>query len=445
MRSRWSAENVLTWLAVASMEGAWLTLAYVLLQWAASQPTLPLNVLHFALAVTLGMLVAHVGANLSQARFAASMAAAAVLCAVAGGLIAGIPAPDPGAFIRGLVVAPGSWVLGLAVVRGAVQANPRGNYATEQLFSFVIPGLAIYWILASASGLVHDVAYTTAAFTATLTFVAAGLLAMGLSRLDDLEVDAIDRAARRRWLGLLVGIVGAVLIIGVPLSLVLGVPVSAAAAGVLGPLAPLLIGLFSIMAIPVFWLLDALAGLLGNGGQLAIPSIAAEPTPIGNGPPPLFEPGSGSAPELTWLLIAVLLVGFFVLARVLAVLLRRPTVKTGAAAVDEVRDREQIALPSLPQMPKLHLPRRRAAPRTPAEAYQLALAAVADGPAARAADETPREHATRILPLALGRDMWWLATDYQLDAFASRPLTAPETRRAIERWRRVVRRSRARR
>ena len=68
MRSRWSAENVLTWLAVTSMEGAWLTLAYVLLQWAASQPSLPLNVLHFSLAVMLGMLVAHVGANLSQPR-----------------------------------------------------------------------------------------------------------------------------------------------------------------------------------------------------------------------------------------------------------------------------------------------------------------------------------------------------------------------------------------
>ena len=185
------------------------------------------------------------------------MAAAAVLCAVVGGLVAGIPGPDPGAFIRGLVVAPGTWLLGLAVLRGAIQANPRGNYATERVFSFGIPGLVVFWILASASGLVHDVAYTTAAFTATLTFVAAGLLALGLSRLDDLEVDAIDLAARRRWLGLLVGIVGAVLMIGMPLSLVLGVPVSAAVAGVLGPFAPLLIGFFSILAIPVFWLFDA--------------------------------------------------------------------------------------------------------------------------------------------------------------------------------------------
>ena len=444
MRLRWSAENVLTWLAVTSMEGAWLTLAYVLLQWAASQPSLPLNVLHFSLAVMLGMLVAHVGANLSQARFAASMAAAAVLCAMVAGVISGIPAPDPGAFIRGLVVAPGSWLLGLAVVRGAVQANPRGSYATEQLFSFVIPGLAVYWILASASGLVHDVEYTTAAFTATLTFVAAGLLAMGLSRLDDLEVDAIDRVARRRWLALLLGIVGAVLLIGLPLSLVLGVPVSAAAAGVLGPLAPLLIGLFSIMAIPVFWLLDALAALLGNGGDVAVPSFFAEPTPIGNGPPPLFEPGTGSAPELTWLLIVVLLVGFFVLVRLLAVLLRRPTVKGAAASVDEVRGREDISLPPLPQMPKLHLPRRRAAPRTASEAYRLALAAVAHGPAARAADETPREHAARVLPTTMGRDMSWLAADYQLDAFAGKSLTPPETRRAIERWRQIVRRSRSR-
>jgi len=30
----------------------------------------------------------------------------------------------------------------------------------------------------------------------TLTFVSAGLLALGLSRLDDLEVEAADRAAR---------------------------------------------------------------------------------------------------------------------------------------------------------------------------------------------------------------------------------------------------------
>jgi hypothetical protein len=421
------------------MEGAWLMLAYVGLEWL-TRAGLPLNILHFSLAVALGMVVARIGRGLSQARFALGIAATAVFAAVVAALSSGGGAPDASAFVRGLVLNPGTWLLGLAVVRGAIQSEPRSGYATEQLFRFVVPVLVVYWVAANALQLTHDLTFTTAAFTATLTFVSAGLLAMGLSRLDDLQVEAVDRAARRRWLALLVAIVGVVLVIGIPLSVVLGVPVSAAAAGVLGPLAPVLIVIFSILSIPIFWLLDALGRLIGNPSSVPVPSVAV-PSPIGSGPPPLFQPGSASPPELTWLLIVLLLAGFFVLVRVLAVLLGKPGLKPDTSKAEEVRGREEIALPGLPQLPRIHIPRRRAAPRTAAEAYELALQAVANGPHAREPIETPREHADRIRGSELGRDIWWLASDYQLDAFAARVLTARENNRAIERWRRVARRA----
>ncbi|HEY5488691.1 MAG TPA: DUF4129 domain-containing protein, partial [Candidatus Limnocylindrales bacterium] len=56
----------------------------------------------------------------------------------------------------------------------------------------------------------------------------------------------------------------------------------------------------------------------------------------------------------------------------------------------------------------------------------------------RAASETPREHATRILGAPFGREMAMLAADYQLGSFGERPLTPVEDRRAVNRWRRVT-------
>ena len=437
MRSRWSAEGLLTLLAVASMEGAWLTLVYIGLAWATHLTALPLNVLHFALAVLLGMFVARTWRDLSRTRFALLLSATAVFAALVGAFVGGMSAPDTGAYIRALTLSPASWLLGFGVVRGAVQAHPQGGYGTEQVFSLGIPGLLIYWILASLSGLTHDAGYTTAAFTATLTFVTGGLLALGLSRLDDLQVEAVDRAARRRWLVLLVTVVAAVLVIGVPLAALLGVPVSSAVAGVLGPLAPLVVGLFSILAIPIFALVDLLGSLLGSPRGGGLPSIAP-PSAAGSAPPPLIQPGSVAPPELTWLLIVVLAVGFFVLVRVLSLLLRQPALKAATENADEVRMSEEFKLPPLPRMPRLRLPARRPEPQTASEAYELALASVAGGPLGRRADETPREHAQRVAIGESGRDLARLAADYQLDRFAEQRVTAAETRRALARWERIV-------
>jgi hypothetical protein len=439
VRSSWSAEVALTWLAVASVEGAWLTLAYIAMQWLTQQPGLPLTIAHFAIAVAAGMIVARLARGLQQTRFAAAIGAFVLVAAVSAVLLSHVQFADFGGLIRALILSPSSYVMGIAVVRGAVESDPRGGFESERLFRFGIPGLVVFWLFASTTAMVHAPAYVAPAFAATLTFVSAGLLALGLSRLDDLEVEAVDRAARRRWLVLLVAVVALVLIVGVPTGIVMGVPVSSAVAGVFGPLAPIIVAVFSILAIPLFWLLNAIIGIVGNPLTAPQPSIAI-PSAFGSGPPPAFELPTGQAtPDLTIVFLAAIAVALVVLVRVLAIVLHRPTVKRSGDDVDEVRASERIALPALPKLPRLRLrPARRPAPRTASEAYVLALAALAPGDNARTTGETPREHAMRVRTTTVGRDVSRLATDYQLERFAERPLTAPEERRALARWRRIV-------
>ena len=437
MRSKWPAELILIWVATATMEAAWIALVNMSLQWLKHTGRLDLTVVHFFLAVGVGMALARAFRHLSQNRYAAILTAGALGAAVTGAIMSGAPTNDAGAFFRAAVLDPGVWLMGFAVLRGVFQAEPGAGYETERVFSLGIPAMVFFWLLSTASGLVEDKTFALQAFASSLSFVAAGLLALGLGRLKDLDVDAVDRGARRRWLSLVVGIVALVLVIGVPLAAVLGLPVTAVVIGVLGPIAPILFYVFYLLSIPIFWFLNLLVGVI-NPREVPLPSINV-PSPIGNGPPPLFEPPKGAPPDLTWLLIALVLVGAFVLLRVVASFLSKPTVNDRAGLAVETRTSEPITLPALPALPRLRLPARRPTPRTASEAYRLSLAALADGPDGRRADETPREHASRVTGTGVGRDVGRLATDYQLDAFAGVRLTATETRRALDRWRRVVR------
>ncbi len=441
MRSRWSAELILTWLAAATMEGAWLTLANILLQWLKQSPRLDLGIFIFTFAVLVGMLVARSTRLLPQSRYASVITVAVVVMAGVAALLSGVATSDAGGFVRSAVVDPGVWLVGIAVLRGAAHGEPGTGYATERVFSLGMPALVVFWLLATWSGMLHNDVFATAAFTATLSFVSAGLLSLGLGRLSDLAVDAVDRGARRRWLLLVTGIVAVVLVIGVPLAAVLGLPVAAAVAGVAGPLAPVLIFIFYLLAIPIFWLLDLIAGLFHGSGGHTVPTIL-QPSPLGSSVPPLFERPTGPPPDLTWVLFVLIGVGVLVLLRLVALLLARPVVTDIAPDADEVRVGEPIVLPGLPRIPRPHLPARRQAPRTAVEAYQLSLVALAGGADGRLVGETPREHAQRVRGSEVGRDVRRLATDYQLQVFAGVRLTATETRRALERWRRIVRHAR---
>lgn len=437
MRSKWSAESALTWLAVVTMEAAWITLIYVGIQWLGIHFTLELGIGHFALGVAIGMVLAQTFATLAQSRYAAILTVAAICAAAIAAVLADPSWTDPGALIRFALLNPGSWLLGLAVLRGAAHSDLADTLATERVFNFGVPGLVAFWLTAWLSGLSDNPTFGTAAFAATLSFVAAGLLALGLGRLADLEVEAIDRGARRRWVVMLLAIVGALLLIGVPLSAALGLPVSAALAGILGPLVPLVLIIGYILAVPVFALFNLIIGLLGPASTAPQPSVFTPPVPSGGGLLP--QPPTGPPPDFTWLVIVFVIVGALVLLRFIAETLQRPERRQRGRDIDEIRSSEPFSLPELPAMPHLRLPRaRRAAPSNASQAYLASLAALAASDAGRAASETPREHATRIFGAPFGREMALLAADYQLGSFGERPLTPVEDRRAVHRWRRVT-------
>jgi len=129
------------------------------------------------------MLIARTWRNLTQTRFALLMAAAVVVAGVIGTLLSGVSFNDIGDFIRVAALTPATWLLGLSLVRGAVRSDPRSGYDTERLFSLGIPALVVFWIIASITSFHRTDGFLAAAFTVTLTFVSAGLLALGLSRL----------------------------------------------------------------------------------------------------------------------------------------------------------------------------------------------------------------------------------------------------------------------
>jgi hypothetical protein len=442
MRSNWSAEAALSWLAVASMEGAWITLAYIGVEGPLRAPGAQIGIAHFAVSVAAGMFVARSSRDLPQQRFAVVITATAVIAAVAGTLLAGVATLDIVSLVRATVFNPGSWLLGLAVLRGAAHADPGNEgHVSERVFALGVPGLVIFWVVATYLGLAEDLAFTSAAFVATLTFVTAGLLSLGIARLSDLDVEAVDRGARRRWLSLLIGIIGVVLVIGVPLAGILGLPISTALAGIAGPLAPLLIIVFTLLAIPLFLLFDILAGLFRALGFHDAPTVPlASPAASAAAPPPFEFPQASVPPDLTWLFLAVVVVGIIILLRIVASTVERPLVKDRARNTDETRASEPIAMPNLPHIPRLRLrPTRRPAPRNAVEAYRSVLAALVGVDEGRRAGESPREHATRIALAPVGRDVAWLAADYQLDAFAGQRLTRTEERRALLRWRSALR------
>src|SRR4051812_15201983 len=89
MRLPWSAERVLIRLATATLEGAWLTLINVSLQWLKRTGRVDLGFIHFTLAVLFGMFLALSFRHLTQTRYAAVLTAGAVGAGIIGALLSG--------------------------------------------------------------------------------------------------------------------------------------------------------------------------------------------------------------------------------------------------------------------------------------------------------------------------------------------------------------------
>lgn len=445
MRSTWSADRWLLLLAVVSFEAAWLTLGYLALLWLAAIGQPRLGIAHMAAAVMAGLLLGRALHRRRRPVYAAALMVAAFMAAGVGIWLAAAPRLAPADLSAALSTNSAGWLAGVGLLRGSQHADLDPDAGrVERALDVGLIGLGAFWIFASASGLSGAEPFGGPAFAATLTFVSAALLSLGLARLAELRVEGADRAARWRWLIMLVAVSGVVLLIGVPLAALLGLPVSEALAGIAGPLAPVLLVLLVLLALPAGLLLELLQRLLppSTGAPLPVPSPTLGPggTPGGAGGTPWI------LPDLSWLAWPILAAVAGLVMLGIASLLHRPVMDDRPDAGAEVREAEPIGdglRPHLPRLRRFPRPRRRAVPRTAREAYLLALELLVGRDEQRRVGETPREHAQRVRSTALGGDLGRLAADVQLTDFAGRSLSATEERRALDRYRRLERAARS--
>jgi Domain of unknown function (DUF4129) len=329
---------------------------------------------------------------------------------------------------------------GVAVLRGARHRDPAlDDVVVGNLLTWGLPSLALPWILGTLLEAPWRVEFISLAFPATLLLVTAGLLAVGLARLDALAAEVgIDGGRRSRWIGVAVGVLGLMALIAVPAALVLGAPLGSVVDGLFGPLASLA-GLallpFFVLAVPLLTALEL------------VPLHQLQPGPSSSRTSPVGPLGSASAGDPI-IVIAVIVLAAAALLIAAALVAgwgprRRRRIRAGAGEATLVEERTPALPPAGFGLPhwRIELPRRPGPPRDASGAYLAWLRDLGARPeVARRAAESPAAHARRVrreagMPGAAGL----LAADFELERYGGRTLGGLETRRALARWRRLRR------
>ncbi len=442
---RWSSptERGLGWLlpvlAVVA-EGAWLAVVYVAIQTTVDAQVPLLGTLELAAAAGLGAIAVRRG-WLHPDDNPLTFFGLLVGIGVVGWLWADVPRELvlEGRFADAIGYHPGGWLMIVAAMRGVGRGVEIDDRALTRLILAGTPALAVPWIVGQLGAGALRPVFTQEAFVASLTFVAAGFMAAGLSRLHEIGRETgVDWRTNRSWLGMVVAVLAIVLAIGVPAASVLGLPVDAVARGLLGPLLALL-G-YAFLAVAYFFaiLSSALHGLLSRLGIVLPPPMTPEELDrLPQLPALTFQQLRG--PLLTvgifWVLVALLAV-------VVALTWVRRRRRRAATRPGEERSFRIPETAFRVPMPRMRAWRRRvmAPPHDAVTAYLAALDDLEcwDPPRARGRHETPRAHARRVSAPGIGA----LQADYALARYGARSLSEAEHRRALGRWQRLRRRLR---
>ena len=421
--------RVVPWIAAAVAEGAWIAVVAAGISIGVLRLDASPGVLPFAMAAGLGIAVARptsAGTTTASAAGIIAVLAAGLLGwladpSVRSALAAGEVPASPIAATSGLLLAFAAW-------RGTRHRNPdTEDLAVSSLLAWGVPGLAIPWLLGTISATTRQ-AFAAEALPATLVFVAAGLAAIGLLRLDAVSREAgVEWRSRRAWVALIAGVVAFVLLLGVPAAILLDVPLGS---------------LFRSVVDPIARLGEAAAGVVAGVVDQLGPENPAPPPP---GPQPGTSPGLSTLLGIVAVLVGVLLLGILVLGVAALARGRRRGAPQESVPPPE-RETRRIILPRF----ALHLARPRIGrvarlvtdrPRTAADAYATLMADRAVDPeTARRPSETPATHARRLR--GEGRGAWGLdllAADYALERYRGARLSAAENRRGVARWRRLRR------
>jgi hypothetical protein len=320
-------------------------------------------------------------------------------------------------------------------MRGVGRGLEIDDRALTRLVLVGVPILAVPWTLGQvAAGDLRDV-FTEQAFIASLTFVTTGFIAAGLARLQEIGRETgVDWRRNRSWLATVLGVLLVVMGLGIPAALLLGLPGSTVARGILDPiLAVLGYALVAVAGLAALLAAILAAMLRRLGVELPPPMTPEEIANLGEIPQLTFEQVRGALTGL-----AVFWIAFIVLV---IVLLRFWLVRRGRRSLRGATEERSFRIPqrqSRLRVPRVPAPstRRNAVPRDAVTAYLAALDVLTahDPDRGRAEHETPRAHARRVMA---GPELAALQADYALARYAGRSLSGAEHRRAIGRWRRL--------
>ena len=426
--------------AIVVAEAGWLATWYAAVELSVAGPPLTLGLWAFALAVAAGLATVRwrgfprgaVGDVLLvllaiAAVIIGAFADPASWSAVAGGGLTAIPS-----------AAAGSWLLAVAVWRGSRHGD-RGEEirVTSTLLGWGVPLLAIPWVMGARLEPAAAADFVGLALPATLVFVAAGLFAIGIARLEALGIDSgVDWRTNRSWLGMLGALLVGLALVGLPAGIALGAPIAALLATALGPLQVVLNALVAVLGL-------ILGPLLGWLTQLSPRENPIQPAPIG--PPAGLPQVETTSPLPIWIVVPIVVALGIVIVAVVVAILRRPRSRRGdSVAVTPVIEERTIVMPApslhLPTRPRWRLGRRRS-PASATDAYLALLADLDRVPElARRPTETPWAHARRLRTAGdVGIGLPLLAADYSLERYAGRRVSERETRRAIGRSREISR------
>jgi hypothetical protein len=417
----------------ALLEGAWI--AVIDAVFAAVAHTTALGPIPFAIAAGASIYVVRHAADRNTN--IAGLGGLYVLAFIVGGLLGGPlsgAAPIAGQTV-GFTQASGIF-MAVAVFRGSRHPDSLDDdLVNGSLLQWGFPVLAVPWLLASQFQGAERDAFTATAFPSTLVFAAAGLLALGLARLESLSASSgVNWRSNRAWFVLLLSVLGVMVLIAIPSAFLLGAPLLLLGAGLLGPLAVVLtpIGavlgtLIEVLLTPIVDFLTSLIHTQTQQQQQPVQSTGAFVPPDAGQGDPAFAGGI-----VVLVLVVIALIGFVLFLR--ATYKPRPRAAAEPGAVLEERE---FRLPKLSiRRPKLGGAPRRPRPTTASGAYRAFLADLDALPhLARLPDEPPGTHAGRLRAAGFtDRRASMLAADYQLERYALRDLPARETNRALVRW-----------
>jgi uncharacterized protein DUF4129 len=439
MRSPWPA-RVLLPAAQALAEGSWLAVVYAAVQAATGQ--FPwIGPLEFGVMAGAGM----AWGRRRRWRSATVEALGLPLLALAAGAFCWLLDPvvrgnlAVGQPIAALSLHGAGWLGAVAFWRGEVHRSTEDDdVIQDRLLRWVLPGLAIPWLVghATSSGAIEE-AFTSAAFVGTVFFICSAFTAMGLSRLEAVRVvTGSDWRSNRSWVVLVLGIAIVMTLLAAPAAAFLGVPAQALLAAVVGPIQTLLFVLV-LLFTPVILLGALLADL--------VQPLLPEGFGLGQITPPttLFNArdAASSLPSILFYVIlgALLVFELFVLGVMLW--MRHQERRRMQSMASEAFEERSIVIP--PSGPEREA--RPAAPHSaarlplddPAGAYLAALSSLdRDGRWTRRPNETPAAHAGRIRAEGMDAGAFArLAAAYQLVRYGALPLSDRERRRSAPRLR----------